>query len=352
MPSFGLLMTTAIRLANLETDRGQLIDAMGKWLSPQLNGARFDWLYKGSPYGEACVWIATRGEGGPLIGAAAAFPRTMYVAGVQKKACVLGDFFIAPEYRSLGPALQLQRACMSVMDSGCFEICYDFPAVAMLPVYKRLSIAPADKLVRMAKPLRADRKIREWVKVPAVARGLGAAANQILKVKNRITANPRVCKTSVLEDPCGDEFTALARSVSASYGICTQRSADYLNWRYKNHFARRFEILVARRESKLLAYAVCALEGEDGEITDLFGCDEPEPLAELIKAVADRFYSRGAVTLSMSILASHPWVGMFEKWGFHTRESCPVICIHPSQPRPNDSAERHSWFLTQGDRES
>ena len=345
-------MTTAIRLANLETDRGLLIDAIGKWLSPQADSRRFDWLYRDCPFGPARVWIATRGKEGPLVGAAAAFPRQMYVAGVQRKACVLGDFFIVPEFRSLGPAVQLQRACVSMVDSKCFELCYDFPAAAMVPVYKRLSVEAADTLVRMAKPLRADRKIREWVKVPVVAQGLGAAANQMLKMRNQTRPNPAVCEISVQQGACGEEFTALAQSVSGRYGICTARTADYLNWRYRNHYARRFEILIARRESKLLAYSVCTLEGEDGEITDLFGTDEPKVLAELIKAATAHLYQQGAVTVSANVLASHPRIQMFEKLGFSMRESCPVICVDASRSKPNDSAAPNHWFLTQGDRES
>lgn len=287
-----------------------------------------------------------------MVGAAAAFPRQMYVGGVQKKGSVLGDFFIVPEFRSLGPALQLQRACMSIVDSECFDLYYDFPAAAMLPVYKRLAIEPADNFVRMAKPLRADRKIREWVKVPVVAQGLGAAANQVLKIRNHTRPNPTVCEISVQQDPCGEEFNALAKSFSERHGICTARTAGYLNWRYRNHYARPFEILIARRESKLLAYSVCALEGEDGEITDLFGTDEPEVLAELIRAATARLYQQGAVTVSAHVLASHPRVRMFERLGFSMRESCPVICVDASRSKPNDSAGANHWFLMQGDRES
>src|SRR5689334_17291434 len=102
----------SIQQANLESDRGLLIDAIRRFLSPQSDEGRFDWLYRKGPHGRAIVWIATDGADGPLIGAAAAFPRRMYADNGVTVGCVLGDFFVAPEYRSLGPAVQLQRACL------------------------------------------------------------------------------------------------------------------------------------------------------------------------------------------------------------------------------------------------
>jgi GNAT superfamily N-acetyltransferase len=343
-------MKVAIRAGDLAADRGILIEAIARWLSPEADSRRFDWLYTGCPLGPARVLIATCAEGGSLVGAAAAFPRQIYVAGAQKTGCVLGDFFIAPEYRSIGPAVQLQRACLAMLRSESFQLYYDFPAAAMVPVYKRLSVEPTDKLVRLAKPLRADRKIREWVKIPILAKGLGAAANQILRTSGVFRARPGVCEISLQENPCGEEFTALAESCSASCGVCVARTADYLNWRYRDHFARRFQMLVARREGKLLAFSVSTLDGEDGEIVDLFGTGESDVLAELVKASAARLYQQGAVTLNANVLISHPSVRIFEKLGFRMRESCPAVCQALSES--THSSIPPNWFLMGGDRES
>jgi hypothetical protein len=125
-----------------------------------------------------------------------------------------------------------------------------------------------------------------------------------------------------------------------------------LNWRYKNHFARRYEFLTARQEGKLLAYVVYTLDNEDAEITDLFGVAEPGILAQLIAGVVTRLRQEEVVTLSAPILASHPWVAIFEKLGFRKRESCPVITYSPLGPEGEGRVHGQSWFLMQGDRES
>ena len=340
----------AIRQANLDSDRGLLIEAIQRWLAPQSDQRRFDWLYRSGPHGKASAWIATQGPAGPLVGAAAAFPRRMYAGGTATTGCVLGDFFIVPEYRSLGPAVQLQRACLASVAPQCFEVGYDFPASTMLPVYQRLDKSPEDTLVRLAKPLRADRKVRERVKVPFLANGLTRAANVVLKTFDRSATNGHSFDVSLHEVSCGEEFTALASAIGSRHGICTERSADYLNWRYRNHFARRYEFLTARRHHRLLAYLIYTQDSEDAEIADLFGVDEPGVLLALITAAVTRLRERGVFTVSAPLLASHPWVPLFQKLGFRERDSCPVITTCAANG--NSSQHGQNWFLMQGDRES
>ena len=107
-------------------------------LDAKCTRARFEWLYLQNPFGLARVWIATEDTRRRTIGIAAAFPRQVWVDGKLCKGWVLGDFCVAAESRSLGPALLLQRACLSSLanDGNC--VWYDFPSHSMLAVYRRL----------------------------------------------------------------------------------------------------------------------------------------------------------------------------------------------------------------------
>src|SRR5260370_31352480 len=140
-------MATVIRQANLEADRGSLLEALNHWLIPQSDRHRFEWLYLNGPHGQARVWVSTLGADGPTIGAAAAFPSKMCIGGIPKAGWVLGDFFIAPQFRTVGPALRLQRACLDGTASRTLQFSSDFPAAAMVPIYNRLSIKPPARMV-------------------------------------------------------------------------------------------------------------------------------------------------------------------------------------------------------------
>lgn len=344
-------MVSQIRRADLDGDRGILIKALSQWLSPKCDERRFDWLYRNCPHGQALTWVAFSGQDGTVVGAASAFPRKMYVKGRLGFGCVLGDFFIAPEYRSLGPAVRLQRTCMAGVSAESFDFFYDFPAQTMVPVYKRLGLEPSEKLLRLAKPLRADRKVREWVKPSAVAYAVTGIANLALRMRADVFGNSHTCELEVYQGPCREEFTELANAIQEQYGICAVRSAEYLNWRYRNHFERSYEFLTARREGKLLAYAVYWHDGEDAEIADIFGINEGEVVEELIAEACHRLRRQGIVTVSAPLLASNPWLPVLEELGFRQREWCPVI-IRSAIENSEESTERQRCLLMQGDRES
>lgn len=345
-------MAISVRPADLHTDRSVLIEALSRCLLPQSDGRRFDWLYRKCPHGEARVWIASDGNGSGILGAAAVFPRRMFVGGEIRVGCVLGDFFIMPHFRSLGPAVLLQRACLEAVGSNGPDVCYDFPAGAMIPVYKRLAIESQKLFVRLAKPLRVDQTVQTRVKTRWLAQGLSAISNRILDSRDRRRRQLSDCTLSLHSGLCDDEFTVLARAVSAGYGVCVERSAEYLNWRYRNHFARSYELLTARRAGALLAYAVFTQDAGNAEIVDLFGVQERGVLSDLISGVVALLRQRNAMILSAPMLASHPHVSIFEGIGFYKRETCPVILYPPPSHAAGEPGDTNEWFLMQGDRES
>ncbi len=344
-------MRITVRPAVLEAERDLLIQALFRYLTPLSDARRFDWLYRNNPHGSAQAWIATEAGNSNVVGVAAAFPRRVVVGGEEKLGYVLGDFCINASYRSLGPALQLQRACLADLASGHLAFWYDFPSESMMAVYGRLEIKPRGRMVRFAKPLRADRKIRELVKVQRVARALSKCANVALALRDGHAGDFSEWMLAMHEGACGEDFTALAERVGAGYGVCVQRSAEYLNWRFLAHPHRRHEILTARANGALLAYAIFTQDGEDATLVDLFGVEDPAMLTSLLVDVVAILRQRGVITLSAPLFASHPWVGLFQRLGFRPRESSPVVytLVHPTAGHDSTCSK---WFFMAGDRDS
>jgi len=347
-------MNITVRPADLEIDRELLIHTLFRYLTPLSDDSRFAWLYRNSPHGPARAWIASRTDNNhDIIGIASAFPRRIYVNDSVELGWVLGDFCIKDQYRSLGPALQLQRACLTEVDSGGMTFCYDFPSTSMMAVYKWLGIPPFGKMLRLAKPLRVDRNIKKIVKVPSLAAGLTAGGNLLLRVRDRRSQGNGALMISFHEGNCGEEFSELARQVRGQYGLCVQRSAEYLNWRYLNNPLCRNKILTVRRDSVLLAYAVFTHSSEDTTIVDLFGVDDPVIIGGLIERVVDLSRKRGLITVNIVMVESHPWVTLLRRLGFMVRESKPVVVYPTVASRSRRSiVDANNWLLMQGDRDS
>ena len=345
-------MSNKIRPAELDVDRRLITDLLSRNLSPNAGGPRFDWLYLQNPHGCARAWVVIEENTGKGIGAAAAFPRKLCVDGSTCLGYVLGDFCIDQQYRSLGLALQLQRACVQHVDSTSCALSYDFPSDRMMAIYRRMQIAPWDQMVRWSKPLRVDRKLGELVKSVRLVRNLAVPINKFLEWKDqRFVAN---CEWSIAEHKgdCDEEFTELAHAVRSDYGICVERSAQYLNWRYLRHPAVRHELLTARRGKALMGYVVFSQTGEDAKIVDLFGVRDATMWTALVAEVVARLHARGAIIVSAPALATNPWAGLLRKWGFHQRERSPIV-IYASEKMNRPSKDpTFPWFLTDGDRES
>lgn len=346
-------MKIAIRKANLKSDKGLIIDTLFRFLTPLSDGTRFSWLYENNPHGDAHAWVAYRVADEAVIGMSAAFPRRVYVDANEEVAWVLGDFCIDDAYRSLGPALMLQRASLAEADSAGVAFCYDFPSIEMMAVYRRLQIAPFAKMFRLAKPLRVDRKIKELVKNQTIRRLLSAGGNLLLRRGEQKYTGECGLQVSLCEGDCGPEFSGLAKSIGGRYGICIQRSAEYLNWRYVNSPLCQYELFSVRRDGALLGYAVLLQDGEDATLVDVFGIEEENVLSALIAHGVAEMAARGVQTVSAALVEAHPWRALLERQGFKVREFSPLVVHSPSGSESRTSVMKaRKWLVMQGDRDS
>jgi len=345
-------MKLSIRAANLDSDEDLLIATLARHLNPLFDASRFDWLYRDNPHGQGRAWIAADIDTGEVVGASGAFPRRLYVNAREELGWVLGDFCISSQYRSLGPALQLLRASLDAVDPGGEALCYDFPSTTMMALYRRLGVTAIGDMIRLAKPLRIDRKAEEIVESRLMRKGVTIAGNALLSLFHG-PPRPNVRLDIAAHDGrCQQEFTDLAQEINGRYGICIQRSADYLNWRYLDCPLFKFEMLTARRDGTLVGYLVYTVGEEDGVLVDLFGHQETSAIGALVDRAVSILKDRGVQTVSAPLLNSHPWFDLLRGRGFRGRESGPVIAYRSLQDAIRPDTSETSWFLMLGDRDS
>jgi GNAT superfamily N-acetyltransferase len=345
-------MANLVRPAEIVGERATLTAFLSTYLSPDADEARYEWLYRRNPAGIARVWVACGADEGQIIGVSAAFPRRAYWRGQEVRGYVLGDFCIHPDYRSLGPALALQRITLEELSKERASFVFDFPSTSMLAIYKRLRIEPQESSIRFARPLRADRQIQRRIPNKIAGRTLAAAANVALRLREVGLSRSSVWTITEQTGPCGEEFTLASRQWAPRMGNCADRSADYLNWRFVQHPQRRYQLLTARRSGRLCGYLIYHWADEDATVVDLLGEDDETCKALLFETIANM--RRCSVnTLSVPFLGSHAGREMLEDCGFEPRELSPVIVLSlPWAAKDQDQEAADSWYLTHGDRES
>lgn len=342
-----------MRRADLSRDCDHIIDLHKRFLAPGADRLRFEWLYKENPFGQAKVWVVEKSKTNVVVGTAAAFPRSLWNGLRKEIAWVLGDFCISEEYRSLGPAIQLQRKCLEGLREGENTIWYDFPSTKMLSIYKRLKFAESRGMTRFVKPLKVDRKVQSWLKAGFLQRCLSTLGNQVLKWTNRGVTVPADLKFSYHKGECGEEFTELAESIGGSIGNCLERTAAYLNWRYIHNPLYRCELVAARVDRKLKGYAVFTDTGSEATLIDLFGVHEKPVLLGLIDWVVNRVRARNGEKLNVPIVEGHPWIPFLQFLGFQARDTAPIIIsgLGAEEEKNGNSGDGPPLLLMQGDRD-
>jgi hypothetical protein len=343
-------MSLRIRPADLDIDRGVLIDLICRYLSAEMDENKFQWLYQHGAHGPARAWLAEDEASRQVVGSAAAFPRKLRRGSQTIGGFVLGDFCMEVGYRSLGPSLKLQRACLAALEEPGFEFLYDFPSVSMMAVNHRIGLEQTGKLVRWAKPLRAEQKIREVMNSGLIVRSLSAVVDPLL-ARRGWRGNAHSCELQLHEGLCGPEFSEFDQQFAGQPGIRTVRDAEYLNWRYFGSPTPHYEMLTARQSGKLVGYVVSTATAEHASVVDL-NAAEDDVLGRLLFGAVERLRRLGAATVSLNAGDAHPWSELFARAGFTPREDAPIVVATKPGAALSKQEFRQNWFVMRGERDS
>jgi hypothetical protein len=346
-------MALKVRPGDLVADRSTVVELMSRYVNPAYDRRRFEWLYLDNPGGRGRLWMAVDGATGEIVGTAGASPRRLVVEGRGITGWVLADFCVADTHRSLGPALQLQRACLEDLAADGALLCYDFPSRTMEAVYRRLGVAARPRLLRFARPLRVQERLaRRWPHA-GIGRSLGWLADRVLARLARPGQEDATVAVAPHAGLCGPEFSALAERTRGAYRVCVERSAGYLNWRYLQNPIERHEVLCARVDGALVGYSVLSGGPGASTVVDLFGVPDLEVFDALLRHAVARLAARGADTVSVAMLESHPAAALMRRLRFRPRGDSPVVLYAPpGSPLSAEVVQPAGWFLTHGDRDS
>jgi hypothetical protein len=194
--------------------------------------------------------------------------------------------------------------------------------------------------------------VRESFPVPRVQNVVSAVGNTFLKLTSSRIGRDDSLVIASHDGRCGDEFSVLAKALRGRFGVCAERSAEFLNWRYLDNPMGQYEFLTVRRDSRLQAYAVFTRSGEDGFLVDLFGVDDPVVIKGLVDGLARLLEKQGVMTLSVFMVQSHPWISWLSELGFRVREASPLVVVTSRSVSGGVPLQDQSWFFMQGDRDS
>jgi len=345
-------MKLQIEEAEVEKERERLVAFLRDNLTPRSDNARFDWLYLNSPFGRGRVWMAFGPTQG-LLGVAAAFPRQFYVYGKKSVIWVLGDFCISKSHRSLGPAIQLQKACLQGLRQAGASLGYDFPSRQMQAIYRRISIPESGAVTRFVKPLRFDLEIRAILRRPCLLKFMfRSLCNDWFMARDSRLEESDLEITLMSPLHFGRDFDELDHELISTHEVRGCREEAFLNWRYRDNPLAGFDVFTARNGSRLRGYAVVEKAKSYGLLWDIFGAGA-SPIRKLLLHISAKLRSEGIAAIHASVVPNSQTQDAFAAAGLHGRDDNPVTLLDLSQDPPLSlNHQLKSWHLTQGDRDS
>lgn len=341
-------MKLVVRPVKFQRDSSVLVGVLQRNLTDLNHQRRFDWLYFANPAGLAWSWFVYDGEREDPIGAATVFPRFFWVGGREKRGGQVADFAVDAGYRSLGPALRLQRATLELVDRDILEFVYDCPPHDRgMATFRRLGLSPLCRMTRFTRLERVDGVVRRIPGGPLLRTPLNALGNALLGLRGKASRRTGGVEVKRFEDPFDEEFDELDRRVAQAHdAVRSRRKAEDLNWRYRLDPLHDYCVLVARPSNELAGFVVCSETETVMNLIDLVAVDETTHLA-LLEAVCSEARSRGKVSVQTCIVDPSREANMVRKAGFLRRGSADRIVVYP----PIDRGSSHGppsagWALS------
>jgi hypothetical protein len=356
--------------ANIEHDREKILALWNRGLTHGgMPEAKFDWYYRKNCGGPPQIFFLCHGPQQETVGVAAVGRREMRIGTQTIMSGELVDFVAVPEHRTLFPALFLQKEIRrltlktplksqnSEMPSdGAHDILYGLPNPKSLAVVKRAGYQLVGQLVRRARILRLagylSRHAPVWIG-RLIGPMLDSVRMGVLALRAITTRGLRSCWLDRPDSRFDDLWKRVAAQSRMNNVLMGVRDSAFLTWRFIDCPLRtyRFFALFTNTEDRLIAYAVCAVDGEALHVHD-FLVDPTAPDADktLWIALSREAYRRGHSTLSVEFLGAESIQQSLEAIGLVKRQQRPLYATTAAAIHDrNTLLQESNWYLTSAD---
>jgi hypothetical protein len=240
------------------------------------------------------------------------------------------------------------------VNSGIVPFLYAHPNDRMLVVHQRVGHPVIGQMVRYAKVIRLNKKMRELLKHKIIADIIGEMCNPLLGL---ISKDLWYRKGYDIDFGVNIEYTkkfnSLFDQASGRYAVCVVRNASYLNWRYSHSPLYEMTTLSLMKNERLCGYLIYYKQEIDViQIKDVFYEDD-DTARHLMGVLISMLRRQGVCTISVGLLSSNPFIEILKFFGFSQRTdtSSMIVYPNPSFEYAEIIKNARNWFMMVGDRD-
>lgn len=339
----------SVKAATLEQHAEDVVSLWETALYPGEAGQRkIRWMYASSPAGAGLLFLLDADGSGP-VGVTGIGQRTFMLGDETVRAGIMADFTVAPEHRSLMPALKLLRASVA-QSVERFDFLYSLPNERAEAVFIRAGYRKRGEMIRYARPTRSARFLESrtaglWARIAAPLVDAALLARDLAR-RRRVPARFRYGARSDFNA----SFDSLWARRLPGAALISVRSRETLAWRFLDKDpSPDWRVTTVHDESsnELRAYAVWGAQAGAAQIADFLWSDDSAGAA-LLEQVTWEARSAACSSVSLEFFGSADVTALLKAAGFWPRETSPVYHV-PAKP---DLAQFDGdWYLTTFDRD-
>ncbi len=354
--------------ANINLDSEQILGLWKRGLAHAgMPEAKFDWYYRKNPDGQPQAFFLHVAGEPEAVGVAAVATRHMHMNTKLLTAGELVDFVALPEYRTLFPALFLQKEIrrIALEENRTHTLLYGLPNPKSLAVVKRIGYQSVGQMVRRVRMLRSAGYLSRHAPI-WISRIIGAIIDRIRlgALALQSIAQPKFQRQWI--DRPDARFDVLWQKVKTHNKwrdvLIGVRDSAFLTWRFAECPLRtyRFFTLLSAVDNQLIAYAACAIGGDSLEVHDfLVDLSEPDAGKALWCALSAEAFHRGHSNISVEFLGAESIQNELEVAGMMKRQARPLYATVSATSRADTSSvnthdqttllDETRWYLTCAD---
>jgi hypothetical protein len=319
--------------------------------------AKYVKYYENNPLGAPSLFLARENESGSLVGMAALFPTSLWIAGERVPAGIGGDFAVDEEHRGLGPALPLQRATVPAVSERGMKCAYGSPNTSSEPVVARAGYADVGRLTRFVKLLSARPLVERYVSTPWLASLASGVASPFMSILSRERLRRRSRRFSVEQPELFDErFTSLWELARRQLGVTSERNAELLNWRYEktgpSAAPENYTIFALVDGDEVAGYLVYRMGDETRIVYDVL-CRPDRPVVDALLSgfILDARRKKASAIDLGYVGPPNLLTGRLRAFGFlqRTAQNGLLVYVDGEAPSGVDLVKAESWYFTSGD---
>lgn len=209
------------------------------------NPSYFDWQYRKNPFGKALIILALNDSDNQIIGTNTIIPLELRADGEQIISSLACNVQVHPNFRNQRIFSKLLSSMSKYALSKDIHSLFAIPNDNSFNAFIKEGSIEIVQLPLLIKPIKFSQYFDSPIK-------------QILKPfdlfwKNR---NTELSNIQEFQDDFDDSFEDLVEQSSKRIPVMNSRKKDFLNWRYKNHPTRKYQIFVLKNNGKLEGYII------------------------------------------------------------------------------------------------